>query len=89
LNSGGVGDRFTDDADSFRLDERLLKLGMVWQWKANKGTSYAEDMGTYTDALSIAMGHDKPAPIYVGRRPISANAKTAIPSQTIYVPSGP
>jgi hypothetical protein len=59
LKSGGFGDSFTDDADSFRLDERLLKLGMVWQWKANKGTSYAEDMGTYSDALG---GSDGPRP---------------------------
>jgi hypothetical protein len=79
LNSGGSGDRFTDDNDSFRLDERLLKLGMVWQWKANKGTSYAEDMGTYGDALAVAMGHDSPAPILVGRRTLSANARVAYP----------
>jgi hypothetical protein len=79
LKSGGFGDSFTDDADSFRLDERLLKLGMVWQWKANKGTSYAEDMGTYSDALAVAMGHDQPAPIIAGRRPISANARASYP----------
>lgn len=79
LASGGVGDRFTDDADSFRLDERLLKLGMVWQWKANKGTSYAEDMGTYGDALAVAMGHDQPAPILIGRRPMRAGLRTAYP----------
>jgi hypothetical protein len=86
LTSGGVGDRFLDDNDTFRLNERLLKLGMTWQWKANKGTSYAEDMGTFTDALAMAMAHDKPAPIYIGRRPISDSAKTAIPTQTIYFP---
>jgi hypothetical protein len=79
LNSGGFGDRFLDEADSFRLDERLLKLGMTWQWKANKGTSYAEDMGTYSDALAQAMGHDSPAPIIMGRRPISANVRTSYP----------
>jgi hypothetical protein len=90
LTSGGVGDSFMADTDTFLLDERLLKLGMIWQWKANKGTSYAEDMGTFTDALAVAMGHDKPAPIYIGRRPISASAKVAIPSQTIYFPgAGP
>jgi hypothetical protein len=51
---------------------------MVWQWKANKGTSYAEDMGTYSDALAVAMGHDSPAPIIVGRRPMS-QGRTAYP----------
>jgi hypothetical protein len=25
------------DADTFRLDERLLKLGMIWAWKQLKG----------------------------------------------------
>ena len=66
LNSGGVGDVFTSDLDAFRLDERVLKLGMIWQWKAQKGSAYAEDLGTYGDALTNAMGHDSPAPIIVG-----------------------
>jgi hypothetical protein len=44
----------------------LLKLGMIWQWKAQKGSPYAEDMGTYGDALTIAMGNDSPSPIIVG-----------------------
>ena len=66
LNSGGFGDTFQTDLDAFRLDERVLKLGMIWQWKAQKGSAYAEDMGTYGDALTNAMGHDSPAPIIVG-----------------------
>ncbi len=82
LTAGGYGDRFVNDADSFILDERLLKLGMIWQWKQNKGTSYAEDMGTYETALSVAAGHDRPAPIIVGRHPISANARVAYPWPT-------
>ena len=65
LTSGGYGDRFQADTDTFRLDERLLKLGMIWQWKANKGSPYAEDMGTYQDAIMSIMGRDKPAPILV------------------------
>jgi len=65
LFGGGNGDAFTNDADEFRLPERLLKLGMIWQWKANKGSPYAEDMGTYSDALLIDAGADSPAPIIV------------------------
>jgi hypothetical protein len=68
LASGGYGDAFMADTDSFRLDERLLKLGMIWQWKAQKGSPYAEDMGSYSDALANAMGHDQPAPIIIGHR---------------------
>ena len=71
LAAGGYGDSFLADADSFALDERVLKLGMIWQWKAQKGSAYAEDMGTYGDALTNAMGHDSPSPIIVGRRPRS------------------
>jgi len=65
LASGGYGDQFMEDGDRFRLDERLLKLGMIWQWKANKGSPYAEDMGTYSDALVMVGGADSPAPILI------------------------
>ena len=67
LFGGGYGSQFVNDGDEFRLDERLLKLGMVWQWKANKGSPYAEDMGTYSDALVNIAGADTPAPIIVER----------------------
>ena len=66
LASGGHGDAFLDDGDKFTLDERLLKLGMIWQWKAQKGSPYQEDLNTYADALTYAMGHDSPAPILTG-----------------------
>ena len=64
--AGGFGTEFQTDADNFVLDERLLKLGMIWQWKANKGAAYADDMGTYGDAMGSVMGRDKPAQIIVG-----------------------
>jgi hypothetical protein len=86
LTGGGRGDIFQNDLDVFALDERLLKLGMVAQWKAQKGSPYAEDMGTFGDALTMMAGHDSPAPIIIGRKPISDYARVAIPSQTIYFP---
>ena len=79
LATGGRGDSFIADGDSFVLDERLLKLGMIWQWKASKGSAYAEDMATYSDAMDVAKGSDKPAPIIIGKRPISVNATIAYP----------
>ena len=79
LSSGGSSDAFLNDADSFRLDERVLKLGMIWEWKKSKGASYAEDLSTYGDALGMVMGHDSPAPIILGSRPISTNARIAYP----------
>jgi len=65
LSGGGYGDQFTNDGDVFRIDERLLKLGMTWEWKCRKGSPYAEDMGTYSDALVNIAGADTPAPILV------------------------
>jgi hypothetical protein len=68
LGSGGTSDEFQGDTDRFLLDERVLKLGMIWQWKANKGGMYAEDVGTYGDAIAKAMGADSPGPILIDRR---------------------
>jgi hypothetical protein len=79
LASGGFGDHFISDDDTFRLDERLLALGMIWQWKAWKGSPYAEDMGTYEDALRRSAGADSPAPVIIDRLPISQNARVAFP----------
>ena len=72
LASGGYGDAFLSDGDTFILGDRLLKLGMIWQWRSGKGSPYAEELGTYTDALAKAQGSDRPAPTYIGRSPISS-----------------
>jgi hypothetical protein len=72
-------ERFVADGDVFRLPERLLKLGMIWQWKANKGSPYAEDMGTWSDAMANAMGADAPSPIIIGSMPSSSSANVAYP----------
>jgi len=79
LASGGFGDSFMDDGDSFVLNERLLRLGMIWQWKAQKGTVYQEDLGTYEDSLAWLIARDSPSPIIIGRTPISVAARTAWP----------
>ena len=63
----------------YRLDSRLLELGMIWQWKAHKGSPYAEDMGTWGDTLAMVSGADSPSPIIIGRQSISANARVAYP----------
>ena len=89
LASGGFGSAFLADGDSFALDERLLKLGMIWQWKANKGTQYGEDLATYGDALSFISAHDSPAPILIGRKPMSAHVRAAYPFGTPTEPVTP
>lgn len=79
LAGGGVNDSFMNDNDTFLLDERLLKLAMIWQWKEQKGAPYQEALGTYSDAVAVAMGNDAPAPIIIGRMPLSKAARTAYP----------
>jgi hypothetical protein len=79
LASGGVGDAFLQDGDIFRIDERTFKLGMIWAWKQLKGSPYAEDMANYQDALNRVSGADKPAPIILGRLPISASVGASYP----------
>jgi hypothetical protein len=70
LDGGGVGFAFQSDGDRFLLDERLLKLGMIALWKSNKGSPYAEDMGTFSDALSMAFGSNKPSSTLINRLPL-------------------
>jgi hypothetical protein len=50
---------FSDDSDSFVLEERLLTLGLIWRWKAQKGLEYAEDMTNYEKAFSENASRDK------------------------------
>ena len=68
LASGGVGTKFVADNDTWVLPDRLLRLGMIWQWKASKGGTYAEDIANYEDCLAMIAGSDKPGPIIVGGR---------------------
>lgn len=71
---------FTADDDSFVLNSRVLKLAMIWQWKALKGFSYAEDMTNYENALASQVGADKGSNILtVGRRGHRLNVGVAYP----------
>jgi hypothetical protein len=83
LASGGYGDSFQNDGDVYALDERLFKLGMIWQWKQNKGGAYAEDLGTYGDAMARLAGADSPAPILLGRRAQSMNSVVFVPQAEV------
>lgn len=71
---------FTADDQEFLLDERLLSLGMIWQWKANKGQPYQEDMENFNNAMSVAIGNDKGSRILtIGSGRIRGGAEFAFP----------
>lgn len=57
--SGSNKISFTADDDFFRLSERLLTLGMIWQWRAHKGLPYQEDMQTFEALKEVLVSNDK------------------------------
>ena len=78
--SGANQTGFLLDGDTFRLSERLLKLGMIWQWKANKGLPYEEDMENFETLLSRLIDEDQgPEMLRIGRNRIPSDAQIAYP----------
>lgn len=72
---------FKADTDAFALDERLMRLGMVWRWRANKRLEYAEDMRDFEIAKQAAMGTDKGNQIItIGRQRVRGGAGIAYPA---------
>jgi hypothetical protein len=64
LDVGGASkSAFNNDNDTFLLDERLLTLGLIWRWRAQKRLEYAEDMQNYEIALSQAQARDRGATV--------------------------
>jgi hypothetical protein len=70
---------FTKDEDTYLLDERVLKLGIIYKWRAQKRLEYAQDFSNYEQALMQASGHDKGARITKGANRASMGAYTAYP----------
>lgn len=50
--------RFLTDADLALLDERLIRLGVIWRWKRAKGLDYAEELRTYDLEKMKRIGSD-------------------------------
>lgn len=73
-------EKFTLDADVFRLSERLLTLALIWRWRSLKRMEYSEDMTNYEIALAEEVGTDKGAkPIVVGRQRVPSGQAMAYP----------
>jgi hypothetical protein len=79
--TGGTKTDFTADADTFDLPERLITLGTIWRWRAQKRKDYAEDMRNYEIALAEEMTRDKGSRVLtVGRQRVGINAEIAHPA---------
>jgi hypothetical protein len=71
---------FSADADTFKLSERLLTLGIIWRWRAQKRLEYAEDLQNYQTALNEEIGRDSGSRlIAVGRARVPFGAEMAYP----------
>lgn len=74
---------FTLDDDTFRLDDRVLELMLVAQWRKQKSLDYAEEMMDAEIALARAIERDKGARITVQSARPRYRAKTAYPWRII------
>lgn len=80
--SGGAAQAtFTSDADTFRLSECLLTLGVIWRWKQLKGLEYAEDLRNFELAFSEDAGRDRGSRILAVGRPRSSDGALAYSGQ--------
>lgn len=84
--SSDLIEEFAADTDTFRLNERLLKLGIIWRWKEAKGQDYAEPMEDYEELKERLIAKDKGSRmITVGRSRRASGASTAYP-QSVGLP---
>lgn len=75
---------FTSDTDRFRLNERLLDLGIRWLWRQSKGLPYAEELATFSAALAKHVMWDRGSrTIKVGRASISDDVSVAYPRSVL------
>lgn len=52
---------FVQDTDTFVLDDELLKLSIIWNWKAAKGFDFQTDLAKYQERLEKLRFRDKGA----------------------------
>ncbi len=72
---------FTADDDTFRLDERALKLALIYKWKQGHLQDYAEELSDYENALAERVGGDKGSNMFAvgGRRATAFDVGYAYP----------
>ena len=58
--AGNIKETFTADTDSFLIERELLKLGLTWRWKKEKGLAYEADLAEFEQRLMETLAHDTP-----------------------------
>ena len=50
------------DADTPKINDQLLVMGLIWRWKAAKGLDYSEDYAKYERRVADSMARDAGKP---------------------------
>lgn len=58
LVSGADTSKFTADTDNFVLDDELLRLSIIWNWKKAKGYDFQAEAAEYAEAINRARFKD-------------------------------
>ena len=74
---------FTADDDVFLLPDRLLRLGLIWQWRESKGLDYAEDLENYNMALGEEVVSEAGAKVLTYGTSKISGFKTAYPQAIV------
>ncbi len=81
-DSGGTAkERFTADTDTFRLDDRVLELMFIWQWRHKKGFDTPDDLDQANTALGQAITRDKGARVITQRSRSNSRTNVAYPRE--------
>lgn len=63
--TGVAKSSFTLDTDTFRIDDELLALAIIYVWKQGKGQPYAENLADYETAKEKLISRDRGASIII------------------------
>lgn len=79
-NAGVSKASFTVDTDTFMLPEKILKKGLSWRWKYQKGLAYQLEEQEFWDMLNNAIARDK------AQTPVDLNGSCEEFKPGIFVP---
>lgn len=75
--------QFTDDTDTYVLPERVIRKGLIYKWKMQKGLPYAADETEYFKLLDNLVAQNNPSRTF---NMACSNLETLQPG--IFVPTG-
>lgn len=81
-DASGPSDQYNLDTDIAFLDERLIRLGLIWRYKKAKGLPYQADQAVYEGAVLDAITRDAAKPN------LNLNGSKADLYPAILVPAG-